>query len=145
MRIVCLVDGGTKKLEEVLNLLKKLGYKEIIPYTTNTEEKDNKLLITIDEFNSLKEKDILFYWIKEGDNYIGYPHPIGSKYHAVIINNEGYQRLKEIYKKQVIGVSMLSNTSNTLDSESQVDLIVDGNKDNIEIVADILEYVREVH
>ncbi len=162
MRIVCLIklNKDNDKIHEVQHKLMKLGYKNLVRYTTRerAEGEVNAVdfhFITRDKFIRLVEKDIIMDWMEYQGEIYGIPHPIGAKNNVVIVELKEYYKIKNIYGEQVVGVCILPDLNklnkielgvklkNIEDAVTDVEIKIDEGLDSDIILSKILKYVLE--
>lgn len=163
MRIVCLMGNSLELRGDIASRLEKLGYKKIIPYTTR-KPKESEIngaeyhFISKDNFNKLINKGIIMEWSECNDQLYGSPHPIGSINNIAIVDKRGYEIIKSIYSKQVIGVYIedlrglyggnvhTENSKKYENIKDKVELVI-GDEECIEtvgkIVIKILKYISK--
>lgn len=109
MKIVCLMGKsgcGKSTIEAQLN---KIGYNRIISYTSRKPRGSEKNgveyhFVTKEEFEGLIKKNILMEYAIYNGNYYGAPKPIGSINNVIVVERHGYEKIKELYGSQAIGV-----------------------------------------
>lgn len=176
LRLICLMGRSGKSKMDVRDNIEKLGYNRVVTYKTGKLE-DGEIngkdyhLVSEEDFFKLVDKDIIADWVEYEGEYYGYPHPIGSRNNVILIEPNGYKRMREIYGKQAIGVYLdsgidiyakkiqrkksriegtnilcfksIKNEDNIKfrGIESDVDLVVHGEDDIDSITSYILHYI----
>ncbi len=173
MRIICLMGKGGAGKSTIESHLEKIGYNRIISYTSrkprlNEENGKDYYFISASEFKGLIKKGILMEHTIFNNNYYGAPKPVGSINNVIVVETQGFRKIREIYGEQAIGVYIKApenirdrikhrdNVSNAeidqrieVDNkvfdgiESEVDLIIDGGQPVDVSVAQILSYIKE--
>lgn len=174
MVIVALMgrSGGGKSTTE--KQLEIMGYHRIVSYTDrakrgNEENHREYNFVTEDEFDKLIEHDMLVEWALYNNHRYGSPKAIGYDRYVIVVETDGYLKLKEIYGDQVIGVYIdtpkdviskrLKNRGDTPDEVAKqrdseddlkfenikklVDLVVNGDAQLVDIVAQIITEVKK--
>lgn len=174
MIIICLMgrSGSGKSLIE--DKIAKLGYNRSISYTTKEQgvgevNGEHYHFVSKEDFFKLVDKNIIMEYAEYAGNFYGSPHPIGTINNVLVVEPNGYESIKKIYGRQVVGVYIdvpaevadeRATNRNRTDEEDMkkrksdddiifneikdnVDLIVDGTKEVDCVVADIFKYVAE--
>lgn len=173
MRIICILGYSGSGKSTVEHRLEQIGYNRIISYTTrkmrgNEQDGREYHFVTPKQFQSLIDKDILMEYAEYNGNYYGAPRPVGSINNVIVVESDGYKKIKQLYGKQAIGVYMevptdillerLNNRNDTSDIDiinraledrkkfdtikEQVDLVLDGRNPVDISILNILNYIR---
>lgn len=174
MVIVCIIGRSGCGKSEVEAKLAKLGYNRSISYTTKKPGKGevngvHYHFVTEEDFLKLVEKNIIMEHTEYVGNYYGSPHPIGTINNVLVVEPSGYESIRNIYGKQVVGVYLdvpvevaeqrAANRDRT-DQEDikkrrdnddllfrgikdKVDLVIDAQQDIETTVAEILKYISD--
>lgn len=173
MRIICILGKSGSGKSTIEKKLESIGYNRIISYTTRKPRSGEVNgreyhFVTEEGFKQLIKKDILMEHAIYSGNYYGAPRPVGSINNVIVVETDGFKKIKEIYGDQVTGVyidvsdelanqrrGIRSDTSNIESNrrknddtekfnniENIVDLVVDGSKAPDDIVIDILRKVK---
>ena len=179
MILVCLIGKSGSGKSEIERKLEKLGYNRIISYTTRQPRPGEESgvhyhFVNDSQFKQLIDKDILMEHASYGGNQYGSPRPVGSLNNVIVVEPDGYNQIRKIYGRQVVGVYVDVNTEETkkralkrLDKptdkdikeiekrekednilfksiENTVDLIVDGTRSVELSVAEILKFISNL-
>lgn len=173
MRIICILGKSGSGKSTIEKKLEILGYNRIISYTTRKprgKEVSGKEyhFVNTEQFKSLIEKNILMEYAEYAGNMYGAPRPVGSINNVIVVESDGYRKIKQLYSEQAIGIyvdvsdeladerkGIRHDTSDTdavkrrkSDNEKfmavkeEVDLVVDGTKNPEDIVIEILQYIK---
>lgn len=174
MRIICILGRSASGKSAIESRLASLGYNKIITYTSRKprgKEQNGKEyhFVSEEDFKRLIDKGILMEYSIYNGNYYGSPRPIGSINNVIVVDTEGYLKIKELYGKQAIGVyvdtpndvihdrvKLRGDTSeeDMHKRELEDDRIFKGVKDKVDLILDgtqpvdisvikILNFVRE--
>ena len=173
-----MLDREKRFRKSEIERVEKLGYNRIISYTTRQprpgEERSTLSLCKWQSIKQLIDKDILMEHASYGGNQYGSPRPVGSLNNVIVVEPDGYNQIRKIYGRQVVGVYVDVNTEETkkralkrLDKptdkdikeiekrekednilfksiENTVDLIVDGTRSVELSVAEILKFISNL-
>lgn len=173
MRIICILGRSGTGKSTVEKKLSQLGYNRIISYTSrqprgNEENGREYHFVSRNEFEGLIKKNILMEYTEYNGNYYGAPKPVGSINSVIVVERQGFQKIKEIYGKQAIGVfiditdeELMNRIKHRGDTdtveqqnrriedarifdgiEDEVDLVVNGNQEPDLILMNILNYIK---
>lgn len=173
MRIICILGKSGSGKSTIESKLESLGYNRIVSYTTR-KPRGNEVngreyhFITDKQFSRLIEKNILMEHATYNGNMYGAPRPVGAVNYVIVVEADGYRKIKQMYGSQAIGVYVsvpddiieerINNRGDTTDKDFQnrreqdkkkfynianeVDLVVDGRESVDVSVLKILEYIR---
>ena len=173
MQIVCILGKSGSGKSTIEHKLELLGYNRIISYTTrkprgNEENGREYHFITEKQFKSLIDKNILMENATYSGNMYGAPRPVGSMNNVIVVEADGFRKIKETYGSQAIGIYISVPTDerdNRINKrgdteglevtnrrkqdelkfdniESEVDLVIDGSESVDISVLKIMEYLR---
>lgn len=174
MKIICLLGRSGTGKSTIEQKLQEIGYSRIISYTSRPirpgEQNGREYhFVSSDEFEGLIKNNILMEYTRYSDHYYGAPKPVGSINYVVVVELQGYLRIKKIYGNQAIGVYLdisdeelerRLNKRNDTDSKERikrakedatifkgikdkVDLVIDANQTPHKIMIDILRHIKE--
>lgn len=109
MRIVCILGRSGSGKSSVERSLEKLGFNRIISYTTR-EKRVGEVdgvdynFISKEQFKRLIDLDALMEYTEYANNFYGAPKPIGTYNNIIVVESDGYKKIKELYGDQVTGV-----------------------------------------
>lgn len=138
MKYVCIMGRSNSGKKTVLKTLKSIGFEHNISYTTReprvingkTEQNGEYYkFVTEEQFMNLVKNDKIVEYTRYKGALYGTKRPYGAKKFVSLIELNGYRKLKEIYKKQIIGVYL--DCDYTI---SQKRGIRDGSEENFDIV-----------
>ena len=109
MQILCLMGKQGAGKTTIEGIFEKLGYTRIISYTTRKprDKETNGLdynFVTDEQFMTLVEKGIIMEWAEHSGNKYGSPRPFGSSRYVIVVELDGFKKIKEIFGEQAIGI-----------------------------------------
>ena len=175
MRIICILGKSGSGKSTIESKLESLGYNRIVSYTTR-KPRGNEVngreyhFITEKQFNKLLEKNILMEHATYNGNMYGAPRPVGAVNYVIVVEADGFKKIRQLYGSQAIGVYVdvpddvieerITSRGDTTDVDfknrkeqdktkfsniiNEVDLVVDGREKADISVLKILEYIRNV-
>lgn len=174
MKIICILGRSGSGKSAIETGLEKLGYNRIVSYTTremrgNEENGREYHFVSKESFKSLMDKNILIEYAIYNDNYYGAPKPVGSINNVIVVETQGFKKIKELYGSQAIGV-YVDTPNDVIDTrirkrndttevdiqlrfnednkvfdnvKSMVDIVVDGTQPVDISIIQILKYIKE--
>ena len=154
MRIICILGRSGSGKSTLEKKLEKLGYNRIISYTTreirgNEQDGVEYHFVTTEQFQSLIEKDILMEHAEYNGNYYGAPRPVGSINNVIVVETDGFKKIKQLFGKQAIGVyvdtplDIITDRINARNDTSSTDAINRSKEDDrkFDEIKDIVDLV----
>lgn len=173
MNIICILGRSGSGKSTIEKAIEQLGYNRIISYTTreirgNEQNGKDYHFVNHKQFRGLIEKDILMEYAEYNGNFYGAPKPVGSINNVIVVERNGYLKIKELYGSQATGVYVdvpldvigerIVGRNDTSSSDikkrsseddrvfehikDEVDIIIDGTQPIAESVAEILRFVK---
>lgn len=173
MQIVCIMGKSGSGKSTIESKLEQLGYNRIISYTTrsprgNEQSGKEYYFVTEEQFDRLIDRNILMESATYNGHRYGAPKPVGASNNVIVVEADGFRKIKQLYGKQAIGIYIdvsddiiegrLKNRGDTSNIEAnsrkkeddkkfstiknEADLVIDGN-DSVDIsVLKIITYLR---
>lgn len=109
MILLCIMGKSGCGKSTLERKLEEIGYKRIISYTTRGPrgaEVDgiDYRFVSKHDFERLIFRGVLMEYTIYNGNYYGAPKPIGSERYVIVVETEGYNKIKELYGDQAVGV-----------------------------------------
>ena len=101
MNIICILGRSGSGKSTIEKAIEQLGYNRIISYTTreargNEQNGKDYHFVTHDQFNGLIKKGILMEYAEYNGNFYGAPKPVGSINNVIVVERNGYLKIKEM-------------------------------------------------
>lgn len=148
MKIVCLM-GDVESSLKVEKYIERFRFKRIIRYTTKEVFKyknENSWFkqCTREEFERHLSKGYIIYKREIDGHLYGIAEPYGSDKYVITVDQEQYERIKEIYGN-VLGLLVIDSIKEKNNIyEYKADAVIEANRDITDIAVEILKYVREM-